>query len=196
MAIEKSVMLWDLWEKCWPVVWLIFPFSMYLTCSLTLVLNSLSVFPTYCMQQPLLRQVTTYITQVVLQSTGALMFYLVDPLSSLNSPWNIWPKCTRNLLTGFDRVFASRHLCAPNGYIEYSPGSGLWPHHVERNRDEEREELHDLHHCELRLWVKEEKKFRILIFATKTAPERLSRPELVIQLLTSLTFLQSLKDFL
>ena len=30
----------------------------------TLVLNSLSVFPTYCMQQPLLRQVTTYITQV------------------------------------------------------------------------------------------------------------------------------------
>ena len=39
------------------------------------------------------------------------------------------------------------------------------------------------------------KKFRIIIFATKTAPERLSRPELVIQLLTSLTSLRSLKDF-
>ena len=86
-------------------------------------------------------------------------------------------------------------LTAPKGYIEYSPGSGHWPHHVERNRDEEREELHDLHHCELRLWVMEEKKFRIIIFATKTAPERLSRPELVIQLLTSLTSLRSLKDF-
>ena len=37
--------------------------------------------------------------------------------------------------------------------------------------------------------------FRIIIFATKTAPEELSRPELVIQLLTSLTSVQSLKDF-